>query len=344
MIVSYPVASRIAVQPIEYRACFEHLLSCDVLTMTNSTILPLRIPNPFFEGRNEVYVIRGNPITIIDTGIATQIAFDRLVAKLSEHQIALADVGRVILTHKHIDHIGNAWRIQQASGAEIMIHESEVSAVVNSDSGGDRFRDLVNERMEQWRVDADARPNPKTVNSPQWEIQPAAAVGLQDGQRIDLGSDQLEVIHTPGHSFGSICLRLGNSIFTGDHVLANTSPNIGGGDMRRKGLLSQFLNSLERMIQIAPEIETVYPGHGDPFSDLESRCRSLADHHRQRLDQLETIVKNSGELSIYETAVQMFGELNDYHVVLGCAEAQSHLEYLADQGRVTHNDHLYRSV
>jgi glyoxylase-like metal-dependent hydrolase (beta-lactamase superfamily II) len=310
--------------------------------MASPTVLPLRIPNPFFEGRNEVYVILGDPITIIDTGVATQIAYDRLVEKLAEHQINATDVGRVILTHKHIDHIGNAWRIQQASGAEIMIHESEVPSVVQSDAGGNKFRELVSERMQQWRVAADARPSDSSSNGQSWEIQSAAAVGLVEGQRIDVGGAELEVIHTPGHTYGSICLRLGDQLFTGDHVLQKTSPNVGGGDLRRKGLLKLFLSSLERMIEIAPEIETVFPGHGDPFSELAPRCRKLAKHHRARLEQLEAIVKRSGEMSIYETAVKLFGKMDNYHVVLGCAEAQSHLEYLADEGRVIQNDYLYR--
>ncbi len=248
--------------------------------MALPTVLPLRIPNPFFEGRNEVYAILGDPITIIDTGIATQVAYDRLLEKLAENQIDVTAIGRIILTHKHIDHIGNAWRIQQASGAEIMIHESEVPSVVQSDAGGNRFRELVSERMQQWRVAADARPDDGTSNGQSWEIEPAAAVGLIDGQRIDLGEAELEVIHTPGHTYGSICLRLGDMLFTGDHVLKNTSPNVGGGDLRRRGLLKQFLSSLERMVQLSPEIETVYPGHGDPFSELAPRCLRLAKHHR----------------------------------------------------------------
>lgn len=310
--------------------------------MSSPAVLPLRIPNPFFEGRNEVYVIMGDPITIIDTGIATQVAFDRLAQKLGEHQITLRDIGRVILTHKHIDHIGNAWRIQLASGAEIMIHQSEVPSIVDTDAGGDRFRELIAERMQTWGVAVEDRPDDNTSQSTGWEIQPAAAVGLQDGQIIDLGNGQLEVIHTPGHTYGSICLRLGRQIFTGDHVLADTSPNIGGGDMRQTGLLKHFLNSLERMIQLAPKIDTVFPGHGDPFADLESKCRSLARHHRKRLEQLESIVKNKGEVSIYETAVALFGKLSDHHLFLGCAEAQSHLEYLVDQGKLNHQGHLYR--
>lgn len=311
--------------------------------MASPTVLPLRISNPFFEGRNEVYVILADPITIIDTGIATQRAFDRLVERLAEHQLTVDDIGRVILTHKHIDHIGNAWRVQRTSGAEIMIHESEVSAVVETDSTGDRFRNLVTERMNQWQVNEADRPQDNTSRGQGWEIQPAAATGLTDGQRIDLGTGHhLEVIHTPGHTFGSVCLRLGDQLFTGDHVLKNTSPNVGGGDLRRKGLLKLFLNSLQRMIRLAPEIKTVFPGHGDPFSALAARCKVLADHHQTRLNLLEAIVKKDGELSIYESAVQLFGPLKDHHVFLGCAEAESHLEYLADQGRVTHDNHVYR--
>jgi hydroxyacylglutathione hydrolase len=315
--------------------------------MTTPQLLPLRIPNPFFEGRNEVYVITGDPLTIIDTGIATRIAYDRLIEKLAEVGLRVADIGRVVLTHKHIDHIGNAWRIQQASGAEIMIHQHEVTAVVDTDAEGQRFRDLLNSRLDRWRVAADARPHDGTSQRQGWEIEPAAAVGLNDGQRMELGGhsatgDSLEVIHTPGHTLGSICVRWGDRLFSGDHVLANTSPNIGGGDLRQSGLLKLFFRSLQRMIEIAPRIEMVYPGHGEPFPDLAGRCRALASHHQQRLDHLASLVQRHPDLSIYEIALRMFGPLKDHHVMLGCAEAESHLEYLVDQGRIRHEDHRYR--
>ena len=51
----------------------------------------------------------------------------------------------MILTHKHIDHIGNAWRIQQASNAELLIHESEMQAIADVDPEGVRFQELVTE-------------------------------------------------------------------------------------------------------------------------------------------------------------------------------------------------------
>ena len=280
-------------------------------------------------------MVQGDPLTLIDTGIATGVAYERLVKKLGEHGLRVTDVDRVILTHKHIDHIGNAWRIQQESGAEIMIHESEVPAVVESDPAGERFAKLVAQRITDWDVPEDARPKTSSGDgTTQWEIEPAAAVGLTDGQQIDVGGGSLEVIHTPGHTFGSICLKLGRQLFTGDHVLKKTSPNVGGGDMRRRGLLAHFMNSLERMIEIAPEIDTVYPGHGDPFSDLATRCQTLARHHRHRLAQIKSALDDHGTLTVYQVALKLFGKLDDYHVVLGCAEAHSHLEYMTEQGSV----------
>ena len=102
--------------------------------MTEPSIIPLRIPIPFSEGRIQVYVIDCEPITLIDTGTATDRSFNALVSQLDKHGLTIRDIGRVILTHKHIDHIGNAWRIQQASNAEILIHESEMQAVADVDS------------------------------------------------------------------------------------------------------------------------------------------------------------------------------------------------------------------
>lgn len=302
--------------------------------MNTAPILPIRIPNPFFEGRNEVYVIRGEPLTLIDTGIATQIAYDRLVETLSAHRIRVQDIGRVILTHKHIDHIGNAWRIQQASGAEILIHEAEVRAVTDTDPSGDRFAELVSERLEVWQVPADRRPARDDPHRRRWEIEPAAAVGVTDGQRIDVGRGELQVIHTPGHTYGSICLRYGTALFTGDHVLAKTSPNVGGGDMQRSGLLQQFLASLDCLIELAPRIANVYPGHGDPFSHLAPRCRTLQRHHAQRCQKIRSALQQHGPSTVYEVAIRIFGALDDFHIVLGCAEAASHLEYLVDRGEV----------
>jgi glyoxylase-like metal-dependent hydrolase (beta-lactamase superfamily II) len=303
--------------------------------MTELPLLTLRIPNPFVEGRNRVYVIGSAPLTLIDTGIATGRAFDALVQGLREHGRSLDEVGRVILTHKHIDHIGNAWRIQRQTGAEVLIHESELEAVRAVDPDGRRYAALVRERLDEWKVPRAEAEALGAMSGPMtWEIEPATPTAIVDGQRIDLGGTELEVIHTPGHTTGSVCLRWGRTLFSGDHVLPDISPNVGGGDLRHRGLLRHYLASLERAARLAGDIDRVLPGHGDPFDNLHARCHALITHHRTRLDRVRELLRAEPGLTVHDLAVRLFGAMEGFHRVLGCAEAQAHLEVLVEDGLV----------
>ena len=76
-------------------------------------VFSIEVPDPFFEGQTTIYVIQSDPLTIIDTGISTEESYEILLAGLSEHGLSLADIGRIVLTHKHIDHIGNAGFVGQ---------------------------------------------------------------------------------------------------------------------------------------------------------------------------------------------------------------------------------------
>ena len=308
--------------------------------MTEPPIISLRIPNPFSEGRNQVYVIDCEPVTLIDTGTATDRSFNALVSQLDKHGLTIRDIGRVILTHKHIDHIGNAWRIQQASNAEILIHESETQAVADVDPDGARFQELVTERLAEWNVPEEARPQRASLVGRTWAIQSATPRGLVHGQTINTNCGELEVLHTPGHTNGSICLKFGRQLFSGDHVLPTITPNVGGGDLRHRGLLNRFLESLDHTLALAPDIDQVFPGHGVPFNHLAERCQELIQHHQDRLKQTEAFLQQ-GSLSAYEMAKYLFGELHDYHVILGCAEAQAHLEFLVTAGRVRYQHGQY---
>ena len=312
--------------------------------MSEPRIFTIRVPNPFVEGRNCVYVIPSDPVTMIDSGIATDRGFRELLAGLQEHGLAPTDIKRIILTHKHIDHIGNAWRIRQQSGADIMIHDCELKAVTDVDPGGERYVALVRSRLEEWRVPDAAKPSRGAAASPQWEIESADAMPLADGQQLVLGEGQIEVIHTPGHTMGSICLKFGRYLFSGDHVLPDISPNVGGGDLRSQNLLRHYLESLQRIRDDFHNDELhVMPGHGNSLTGPKERCDQLIRHHEQRLDELVEILRRHGEQTVYEIAGRLFGEMKDFHVVLGCAEANAHLEYLVERGQAVAAEGRFRA-
>lgn len=296
----------------------------------------IRVPNPFVEGRTCVYVIAADPVTLIDTGIATDRAWDELVAGLKEHGLTPRDIRRVILTHKHIDHIGNAWRVHHESGADVMIHETETSWITDVDPTGERFAATARTRLAEWSVPEDVAAQSVGGFGAEWKLESIPAIPLVDGLRLPMERGDVEVIHTPGHTLGSICLRTGGRLFTGDHLLPDISSNVGGGDLRQPGLLRRFMSSMAR-IRDLPGAESlqVLPGHGEPMHAYIPRCDELIWHHERRLEQIVEILSRAERaLTVYEIARRLFGRMDGFHVVLGCAEANSHLELLCEDGRV----------
>lgn len=306
-----------------------------------SIVHRISIPNPFFEGRNSAYLIQTDPLTLIDTGVATEKAFQSLSDGLRSHGISVSDIRRVILTHKHIDHIGNAWRIQQASGAEVLIHEAETKSLVDVDPSGKRFESLVHAKLDEWRVPEEARSKKSDAKMPEWLLEPCTPTGLSEGTELATAAASIKVLHTPGHTMGSICLAFGDTLFSGDHVLERISPNVGGGDIRSRGMLGRFLDSLDR-VALLGDVE-VHPGHDASFRGLQQRCAKLKQHHQHRLDSALKFV-SKGECSVFDVATALYGKLKSFHVVLGCAEANAHLEYLVDQREIVAVEGRFRKA
>jgi glyoxylase-like metal-dependent hydrolase (beta-lactamase superfamily II) len=310
--------------------------------MSEAKVVAVVVSNPYFEGGSVVYLIQSEPLTLIDTGLATDQAFDELAIGLQAEGVAIGDIRQVVLTHKHIDHIGNAWRIQLQTGAPILIHEQDIRAISDADVDGARFNELANRRLKDWQIPAKVGEPLSKSPMRKWNIRSADGTPLHDGQRIVLADGELEVLHTPGHTMGSICLKYGRYLFSGDHILPDISPNIGAGDMSKPGLLGHYFDSIERIRQLADQQLTVLPGHGTSFSNLAERCDELRSHHQERLEKITSFLTVEESKSVYEVAQHLFGDLKDFHVVLGCAEASSHLEYLQAKGLVTCHKGRYR--
>ena len=96
-------------------------------------------------------------------------------------------------------------------------------------------------------------------------------------------------------------------------------------------------------VTIQAQVLDVLRGALSRLSGVAVTFESQLGAATQRLGQLAQIedILQSGPKPTYDIAMKLFGGLKDHHVVLGCAEAQSHLEYLIDNGRVTCDDHRY---
>ncbi len=313
--------------------------------MTDALVHRIELPNPFFEGRTNAYVLTAEPLTLIDTGIGTDDAFCALEGGLRRHGLALADIKRVVLTHHHMDHFGQARRLRDLSGARVYVHEHDLDAVRRYEEGLPEVVARMR-RLLGWAA------------APAGDVDKVAALflagagrlarsvpaePLRDGDRLPAGDDFLEVIHTPGHTLGSVCLRYGRRLFTGDHVLPDVSPNIGS-DVTGTRLLARYLASLERVKALQRHDLKVFPGHGDPFTDLRGRADALITHHARREQELLDLMRARAASTIYRLATDLFGTLEGFHLILGVAETWAHLEKLVEDGRAVQEGDRFRAA
>ncbi len=302
-------------------------------------VFHIGLPNPMFEGELNLYVIAGDPLTLIDTGIGTPEALAALEAGLAARGLSIDGVGQVVLTHKHADHIGLASEIHQRSGAPVYVHEDDWDGVANLDARHAEFIPLVRQRLLDFHVpESDVETLIKFLGHGKRFANQTPAERLRDGQRLVVSGRELEVIHTPGHTQGSICLRFGHHLFSGDHVLPTISPNIGAGEMRRSGMMQRFLNSLDRVAQLQSDDLVVLPGHGRPFSHLAQRVAELKAHHGQREARILEILRAGGPKTVHEIARSLWSKLPGYHLVLGTSEVNAHLEKSVDDAMVRRED------
>lgn len=138
----------------------------------------------------------------------------------------------ILLTHGHFDHIGGVAYLKEIYSAKVYMHKMDMEFIDNPLDFGRKYR----------RFDVD--------------------VTVDDGDEITLCSQKIKVLHTPGHSQGSVCYICGNMIFCGDTVFRNS---YGRYDLRG-GDFATLQSSLKKIFEIQGDY-VLLCGHG-PASEL----------------------------------------------------------------------------
>ena len=292
------------------------------------------------------YVVEGEKLTLIDTGCNGSIQY--LEEGLERIGYSLSAVGRVIVTHGHMDHDGNCFHVVARSGAELWAHEVYSSLV----------------GVSRWEMEQESRR--RFGGLPPLEDE-AFVERMKDyeelGRRLKvtnvvtdgLASDGLTFFYTPGHSPDELCILFHRVLFSGDHILPQVTPHpsISLSYSRFRDLfpegyrtdnqyygLKAYLRSLKKVLRTLDDDVSVMPAHRAFYRGkfniigLE-RAGEIVEHHRNRCHDLIELIRR-GPLDLESITKKHFSnhQLEGRNFYMAFTEVISHIEFLQETGDV----------
>ncbi len=303
-------------------------------------IIPLSIPTPFYVGDVNVYLIREDPLTLIDVGPKTAEAVEALRRGLGAHGVQFSDVRRIVLTHAHEDHCGLAKQVRdEAKDAEILVHEWETGHLFGR-LAHEEHRGLMARSGVPDKIFAEMQSLYDEISLLTDSLADGDTIPLRDDMELEFSSSSLRVLHTPGHTPGSCSfVRESNrTLICGDCVLKRITPNpILSPDpldpSKRFRSLAEYLVSLARLRDISPTL--AYGGHGEPVTDFEEIFHRYVRAIDERQKKVVALVGRNGTTA-FELAQRLFPDSFDHgvHRFLALSEAIAHLDYAESEGKV----------
>lgn len=295
----------------------------------------VRIPTPFPVGPVNAILVVEDPITLIDTGPKTAEALDALRLQIEALGLRLGDIQRIVLTHAHLDHAGQAERLRRLTGATVYAHPWEAERLGHVP---DASRDPA--------LFAALGVPPRVVDefNTVWDylntmVDPVPDIPvLEDGDELPFEKGSLTIVHTPGHTPGHICLFYAaqRTLIAADTVLKRITPNpILNGHPRQPGRrfpsLAAFVQSLDRLRHLAPVL--VYTGHGEEVDDYEAYYRTIVTHAQERQRELLHVM-GDGAATAWELSLRLFPQAGSQQRFLALSETVAHLDWAVEKGAV----------
>jgi glyoxylase-like metal-dependent hydrolase (beta-lactamase superfamily II) len=187
-----------------------------------------KVSGAAFDGN--VYLVLDEKPILVDAGMMAGPTLKNIKKFIDPAKIEL-----IVLTHCHHDHSGAAPALKEVTGARLMLSEKEVGCI-GAELASVAY--LFGQPAPEYKVDET----------------------LKEGMVLDIGEWKLEVMETPGHSTGSLCLyeRTEKVLFSGDTVFPDG--NIGRTDMFG-GSTDELVRSIQRLTEL--DVKDMYPGHMD---------------------------------------------------------------------------------
>jgi len=305
-------------------------------------VRPLVIPTPFSVGPVNVYLIEDEPLVLLDTGPNYSVALSSLETALAEHHRQLEEIGLVLLTHQHYDHLGLAATVKARSGAEVAALEPLVAFARDCPASIAAEHEYQARVMEIHGVPEETMRALRQISAAFARFGASVEISrpLRDGDVIELGRRRLRVEHRPGHSpTDTLFVEDEERVaFVGDHLIRHISSNPtiqrppgGAADpYGRPPALVSYLESMERTFAL--ELDLLLPGHGAPIADHRRLITERTRLHRRRMDRIHRELAAEPRTA-HSIACALWDGVALTQALLTLSEVLGHLDLLIAEGR-----------
>ena len=309
-------------------------------------LLKIPLPNSSLNRLNAYLVKTKEACMLIDTGWNTEESYNSLLHQLKGLDVKLSDLKYIVVTHAHPDHFGLVNRLSQESPAQLIIHEMERSLV---QARYLHYGQLQGD-MEIWLrlngVPAEETPKLQKVTLPiMGKVNmPTSHKAVYGGEHLKIGDFDFEVLWTPGHAKGHICLyeEQRKILFTGDHIIADITPNISLHVQSINNPLAEYINTFKHIEKL--NVNLALPAHGSVITDLKQRIKEIKEHHAQRNGEIIATLASDTKTA-YQVATELTwaGNRLDWKDMpaiskrFALTETISHLEFLFSKGMIQKN-------
>ena len=293
--------------------------------------------------------IKGKNV-LIDAGFNSPAWKKKFLQAINTIGLKIEDIDVCIITHNHLDHIGLIQEFKQNNPNLKIVMHNITSKILEWETDKSNTEEIEKEairisiEMKNYGLSEEERlkivqfftywSKLRSYQSPD-EI-------VHDGDKL---LNDLEIIWTPGHSFGHICVFDAKKkyLFSGDHILSRITPHIGNFiipdfladeyvDYNFKNVLDQYLQSLDRIDKLNPKI--IFPGHQEIIYNPHERINEIKEHHKNRLNEISNVIKNN-PLTPRRISQIHFGEdLDEINSFMALSEVLGHLLYLENLEKI----------
>lgn len=317
------------------------------------TLLPglhwVRMPLPFALNHINLWVLDdaadGEPgWTIVDAGVATE-TIRAAWQTLWRGPMAGKPLQRMLVTHMHPDHVGNAdWLIEHFSGqvpARLWMSATDhlaamMGAKESTGYGGERAAAYFSSHGMHHPDGMDKIRERGGYYASMVPSVPHAFRRLMDQQIVQIGARAWRCLAGYGHSPEHIALynERDGVLISGDMLLPRISTNVSVIDSEPEAdSLGLFLDSLDRM-RALPADTLALPSHGLPFRGIHTRIQELHDHHQARLADVLVACHQAPRTAADMLPLLFKRELDLHQTTFAMGESVAHLNYLWHRGQL----------